>query len=141
MSHEEAFELLAPLALDALDPDVRLRVDAHVETCADCRRELDELLEVATALGTTVETPPEDLWAKIASHLYEGGPRRHFAATYCSAPRSLTFAEGVAPLVGPESRSPRPCSPPPRPSSLSRSISPVRVLASPISRAPSRRAP
>jgi hypothetical protein len=74
MSHEEAFELLAPLALDALDPDVRLRVDAHVEACPDCRRELDGLREVATALGTTGETPPEDLWAKIASHLYEDPP-------------------------------------------------------------------
>ncbi|HEY1761937.1 MAG TPA: anti-sigma factor [Acidimicrobiales bacterium] len=71
MSHEEAFELLAPLALDALDPDLRLRVDAHVEACLGCRRELDELREVATALGTTIESPPEDLWAKIASHLYE----------------------------------------------------------------------
>ena len=71
MSHEEAFELLAPLALDALDPEVRLHVDAHVESCLDCRRELDELREVAAALGNTIESPPEDLWARIASNLYE----------------------------------------------------------------------
>ncbi|HWD97223.1 MAG TPA: anti-sigma factor [Acidimicrobiales bacterium] len=75
MSHDEVFELLAPLALDALDADVRSRVEAHIETCPDCQRELDELLEVATALGTSVEPPPADLWAKIAGQLYEGERR------------------------------------------------------------------
>jgi anti-sigma-K factor RskA len=75
MSHDEVFELLAPLALDALDPDVRSLVESHIETCPDCQRELDELLEVATALGTSVEPPPEDLWAKIADRLYEGEQR------------------------------------------------------------------
>jgi anti-sigma-K factor RskA len=71
MSHDEASELLAPLALDALDADVRGHVEIHVETCSDCQRELDELREVASALGTTVDSPPEHLWAKIASHLYD----------------------------------------------------------------------
>jgi anti-sigma-K factor RskA len=75
MNHDEVFELLAPLALDALDADVRFRVEAHIETCSDCQRELDELLEVATALGTSVEPPPTDLWAKIAGQLYEGERR------------------------------------------------------------------
>jgi hypothetical protein len=71
MSHDEAFELLAPLALDALDTDVRAHVEAHVETCSECQNELDELREVATALGNAVEAPPEELWAKIAGHLYD----------------------------------------------------------------------
>ncbi|MGC2486077.1 MAG: anti-sigma factor [Acidimicrobiales bacterium] len=71
MSHDDAYELLAPLALDALDGDIRGDVEAHVETCAECQSELDGLREVASALGTSVETPPEDLWAKIASRLYD----------------------------------------------------------------------
>ena len=71
MSHDEAFELLAPLALDALDADARVEVEAHVETCPECQRELDGLREVATALGNTVEAPPEELWAKIAGRLYD----------------------------------------------------------------------
>lgn len=70
MSHEEATELLASLALDALDLDSRVCVDAHVEECVDCRRKLDELREVAIALGTSVESPPGNLWARIASNLY-----------------------------------------------------------------------
>ena len=71
MSHDEAFELLAPLALDALDTDARAQLEAHVETCPECQHELDELREVATALGNAVEAPPEELWAKIAEHLYD----------------------------------------------------------------------
>jgi hypothetical protein len=71
MSHDEAFELLAPLALDALDTDARAQLEAHVETCPECQHELDSLREVATALGNTVEAPPEELWAKIAGHLYD----------------------------------------------------------------------
>jgi anti-sigma factor RsiW len=72
MSHDDAFELLAPLALDALDADVRAQVEAHVDTCPSCQAELDGLREVASALGTSTESPPEDLWDKIADRLYEG---------------------------------------------------------------------
>lgn len=71
MSHDDASELLAPLALDALDNDARAEVEAHVETCAECQNELDGLREVATALGNTIESPPEGLWDKIAGRLYD----------------------------------------------------------------------
>ncbi len=71
MSHDDAFELLAPLALDALDDEVRSNVEAHVETCVECQVELDGLREVASALGTSVEAPPETLWASIAARLYD----------------------------------------------------------------------
>ncbi len=72
MSHDDACELLAPLALDALDADVRANVEAHVDTCLECQAELDGLREVASALGTSLEAPPKDLWDKIAGRLYEG---------------------------------------------------------------------
>lgn len=71
MNHDDASELLAPLALDALDVDARAEIEAHVESCAECQAELDGLREVAAALGNTVESPPEGLWDKIAGHLYD----------------------------------------------------------------------
>ncbi|HEV3187829.1 MAG TPA: anti-sigma factor, partial [Acidimicrobiales bacterium] len=71
MTHDEAFELLAPLALDALDADVRVTVEEHVRTCPRCRAELDGLRDVASAMGTTYESPPDGLWEKISSRLYE----------------------------------------------------------------------
>ncbi|HEV3268782.1 MAG TPA: anti-sigma factor [Acidimicrobiales bacterium] len=71
MTHDEAFELLAPLALDALDADVQAAVEEHVLTCPRCRAELDGLRDVASAMGTTYESPPDGLWEKISARLYE----------------------------------------------------------------------
>ncbi|MHB8378651.1 MAG: anti-sigma factor [Acidimicrobiales bacterium] len=71
MTHDEAFELLAPLALDALDADVHDVVEEHVRGCPRCRAELDGLRDVASAMGTTYESLPDGLWAKISSRLYE----------------------------------------------------------------------
>lgn len=71
MKHNESFELLAPLALDALEDDVRVEVDEHVLVCRRCQSELDGLRDVAAAMGTTVLAPPDDLWERIASRLYE----------------------------------------------------------------------
>lgn len=71
MDHDEAFELLAPLSLHALDSDVMALMDTHVADCRHCQTELDGLLEVAAALGTTVETLPVGLWTNIASQLSE----------------------------------------------------------------------
>ncbi|HQU27364.1 MAG TPA: hypothetical protein PLS29_10085, partial [Acidimicrobiales bacterium] len=71
MNHTEAHDLLAPLSLDALDRDLRGEVEAHVAACAECQRELDDLREVATALGTTGLAAPEGLWERIAARLDE----------------------------------------------------------------------
>ncbi|MHB2029496.1 MAG: anti-sigma factor [Acidimicrobiales bacterium] len=71
MTHDEAYELLAPMALDALDADVRDVLESHVSECPRCQGELDELREVASALGTTYAAVPEGLWEKISSRLYE----------------------------------------------------------------------
>ncbi len=71
MNHTAAHDLLAPLSLDALDADLRAEVEAHVATCAQCQRELDDLREVATALGTTGLAAPEGLWERIAARLDE----------------------------------------------------------------------
>ncbi len=71
MTHDEAYELLAPLALDALDAVTRLDVERHVLECLRCQGELDTLREVASAMGTTYRDPPPELWEKIAGRLYE----------------------------------------------------------------------
>jgi hypothetical protein len=71
MTHDEAFELLAPLALDALEEYAKDGVEEHVLTCLRCRAELDGLREVASAMGNTYESLPEGLWEKISARLYE----------------------------------------------------------------------
>ncbi|MFY9784103.1 MAG: anti-sigma factor [Acidimicrobiales bacterium] len=71
MNHEQVSELLAVLALDAIDDEERLVLEAHVATCPRCQSELDSLREVAGALGNSVEPLPEHLWSSISSRIYE----------------------------------------------------------------------
>ena len=73
MSHDESIELLASLALDAIDGDERAELESHVETCSSCQRELDQLREVAYALGNSVEPLPQGLWTDIAERLHPKG--------------------------------------------------------------------
>jgi anti-sigma-K factor RskA len=69
ITHEEASELLGAYALHAVDADEVTQVEEHLDTCPRCRAELDGLREVAGALGTSVEEPPEGLWSGIVSRL------------------------------------------------------------------------
>lgn len=69
MTHEEASELLAAYALDAVEPDEHTQLEEHFATCPRCRAELDGLREVAGFMGNSVESLPEGLWSSIASRL------------------------------------------------------------------------
>jgi hypothetical protein len=71
MTHDEASELLAVFALDAVDRDERERIEDHLSGCPRCRAELDAHREVAAALGNSVDPLPEGLWSRLASRLPE----------------------------------------------------------------------
>ena len=66
---EELDSLLGAYALDALDPDDRVRVDAYLEHDAAARAEVDDMHETAASLAMlpaeTMDAPPE-LWDRIA---------------------------------------------------------------------------
>jgi predicted anti-sigma-YlaC factor YlaD len=49
-------DLLGAYALGVLDPDEVTAIDQHVASCADCRHDLAELVEMKDSLG---EVPPE----------------------------------------------------------------------------------
>jgi Anti-sigma-K factor rskA/Putative zinc-finger len=72
MSHDEANDLLAVFALDAVDSDEHEEIEAHLAVCPRCRAELDAHRDVAAALGNSVESLPEGLWSSIASRLVIG---------------------------------------------------------------------
>lgn len=67
MSHDELAELLAAYALDAVDPDEAVLVEAHVATCPRCAAELDAHREVVGRLGDLGGDAPRELWDVIAS--------------------------------------------------------------------------
>jgi anti-sigma-K factor RskA len=51
---------LGAYSLDALSPDERAAIDAHLSTCTDCRTELRALTEAATAMSHIVPSRPMD---------------------------------------------------------------------------------
>ena len=69
MTHDEASDLLAVFALDAVESDEHEEIEAHLAECPRCRAELDAHRDVAAALGNSVESLPEGLWSSIASRL------------------------------------------------------------------------
>jgi anti-sigma factor RsiW len=71
MTHEEAIEIMATYALDAVEADEREAVEQHLAECPRCRAELDSFVEVTSALGNSVEPLPEGLWNSIAARLPE----------------------------------------------------------------------
>jgi anti-sigma-K factor RskA len=73
MTHDEASELIAALALDAVEGEERATLEAHIAECPRCQSEFDALLEVAAALGNSVEPMPEHLWTSISSRIYDEG--------------------------------------------------------------------
>jgi hypothetical protein len=72
--HQEVESLLGAYALDAVTPDERALVEEHVEGCPRCRAELDAFMEVAAALGNSVDPVPDELWDRIAGHLDLAAP-------------------------------------------------------------------
>ncbi len=60
MNHQDARELLALAALDALSPEDAAAVEAHIAWCADCRKELAELRDVAARVGSSIPLKPMD---------------------------------------------------------------------------------
>ena len=69
MSHDVIAELLGAYALDAVDPDERAEVEAHLATCAQCRAEVAEHREVVALLADTAAPAPDGVWDRITGKL------------------------------------------------------------------------
>lgn len=74
MGTSEIESLIGAYALDAVEPDERQAIEAHLATCPRCRAELADHLEVASMLAYSGAPAPERLWARIASSLEEAPP-------------------------------------------------------------------
>jgi anti-sigma factor RsiW len=74
LTHDEIADLLGAYALNAVDPDERDAVDAHLAGCPRCRDEVQGHREVAALLGNAGGDAPEGLWDRIASTLEEAPP-------------------------------------------------------------------
>lgn len=73
MPHENVAELLGAYALDALEPDEMVIVEAHVGDCPRRSSELARHHEVAGLLANTDSDAPDKLWDRIAERLGSSG--------------------------------------------------------------------
>ena len=78
MEHRELQDLIPAHALDALEADDARVLEEHLETCEECRREFDEMLETTALLAFATDhvEPPASLRAKILDAVAEPAPVR-----------------------------------------------------------------
>lgn len=87
MTHDQISELLGAYALDAVDPEERDLVEAHLLSCARCRAEVADHREVASLLAHSGSDAPEGLWDRIAGTLEEAPPALQLPPIAELAPR------------------------------------------------------
>jgi anti-sigma-K factor RskA len=101
---QEPHDLVAAYALDALDDHERAEFERHLDECAECRTQLDELREATTALAYAESAePPPALRERILEAARGGNgkviqfPRQRwlFPATAVAAAAAAAVAIGV----------------------------------------------
>jgi anti-sigma factor RsiW len=81
LDHAAIEELLGAYALDAVEPDERDQIEAHLATCPRCRAEVAEHREVAALLGYGGAAAPEGVWGRIRESLEPAPPELRLAVT------------------------------------------------------------
>lgn len=84
-THEATMAELSAYALDAVSPDERAAIEAHLATCDACREELRTLSETVAAIGTSVPSSPMD-------------PARSSALRQKLVDRAKAESRGVTPI-------------------------------------------
>ena len=72
--HDDFTDLLGAYALDAVDPEERQRLDAHLHACPWCAAEVAEHREVAAFLSHSGTDAPPNVWDRIAAELSPPAP-------------------------------------------------------------------
>jgi anti-sigma-K factor RskA len=72
LTHDQVQELLGAYALDAVSPEEREAIEAHLPDCPRCRAEVTEHLETAAMLAGAGAPAPEGVWDRIAAAIGDG---------------------------------------------------------------------
>ena len=77
--HPDTRDLLGPYVMGTLEPNEEREVEDHLQECASCREEAQELRlahERLAALAYNTETPPPDLKARVVAQMSRGEASR-----------------------------------------------------------------
>lgn len=95
MQCDDVLVNLPDFLLGKIEPNLKRYIEDHLESCADCREELEELRRPAAVLGgLSDEVYPESFWQEMRASIMESvsAPRR-------SAWRIPVFAGSLAAFV------------------------------------------
>jgi anti-sigma factor RsiW len=99
LDHAAIEELLGAYALDAVEPDERDQIEAHLTTCPRCRAEVAEHREVAALLGYGGAAAPEGVWDRIRESLEPPPPELRLAVTPSEPPAEAEVPASGAPVA------------------------------------------
>jgi anti-sigma factor RsiW len=103
----EIEELLGAYALDALEPDERALVEAHLATCPRCAAEVAQHHEVAGLLANDGGDAPGELWDRIAERLETpAAPSWERLAARLQVPAGAVDGVAHLPAAGDDGRAP-----------------------------------
>jgi hypothetical protein len=77
--HLEVRDLLGPYVMGALEPEEERKVEEHLERCASCREEAQDLRrahERLVDLANAMKTPPPELEDRVLTEMPRRGTRR-----------------------------------------------------------------
>ena len=97
MTHDEIRESLGAYALDALSPEERATVEAHLRTCAECAEEVEELLLTGDRLALLAEErdPPPGLRMRLLAIVEQEAAEWQARQDGGTLPDSRLHASGV----------------------------------------------
>ncbi len=98
--HDEIQELIPALALGALDADEATRAKAHLASCAECSRVLDEYRPIADSLAyaAPIVRPPRELKTRTLQRVLQSGSSSR-ARPVVDRPRRWWSHLGLAPVL------------------------------------------
>ncbi len=91
VDHDSLRELLGAYAIDAVPGAESTRLEEHLETCAQCRAEIDDHRSVAAMLAEADTPLPEGLWDRVRGEIHAGAHEQQQAADVIPLRRTPTW--------------------------------------------------
>ncbi|MGH7275956.1 MAG: anti-sigma factor family protein [Candidatus Rokuibacteriota bacterium] len=90
---------LVPYVRGELDPAERERVARHLDECADCRQDADDLRELLSKLALSAPPAPAIHWGRYRAELGEKLEARRARRAWWGRPLPLVLSAGLAGLL------------------------------------------